>query len=108
MEAHGCDAAALSDLARLRALFQHLVEDLSLHPIADATWHQFEGTGGITGLCLLAESHLACHTFPEYRTLCLNLFCCRPRPEWDFPARLRSEFSASEVRVRCLERPYEP
>jgi S-adenosylmethionine decarboxylase len=107
VEAHGCDAAALTDLGRLRSLFLRLVEDLSLHPVAAPTWHQFDGTGGITGLYLLAESHLACHTFPEYRTLCLNLFCCRPRPEWDFSSRLKSEFSATEVRVRCLDRPYE-
>ena len=108
IEAHGCDAAALADLVKLRALFASLTEALSLHPVGDATFHQFPGTGGITGMCLLAESHLACHTFPEYHSLCLNVFCCRPRPDWDFEAYLKREFAAQAVRVRRIERPFEP
>lgn len=106
IEAHGCDESALADLARLRGLFARLIDVLDLHPVADATWHQFPRTGGITGLSLLAESHIACHTFPEYRSLCLNVFCCRPRPDWDFGAYLREEFGAESVRVRRVERPY--
>jgi len=108
IEAHGCDAAALADLAKLRALFTSLTEALFLHPVGDATFHQFPGTGGITGMCLLAESHLACHTFPEYHSLCLNIFCCRPRAEWDFSEYLKREFAASAVNVRRIERPYLP
>ncbi len=106
VEAHGCDPRALTDPEKLRALFARLVEELSLRPVQEATWHRFPGTGGITGVCLLAESHLACHTFPEYRSLCLNVFCCRSRPEWDFTGYLQKEFAASAVRVRRLERPY--
>ena len=94
VEAHGCDPAALADLTKLRALFVRLAEELSLRAVSDPTWHQFPNTGGITGLCLLAESHLACHTFPEYRSLCLNVFCCRPRPDWDFEGYLKNEFAA--------------
>lgn len=106
IEAHGCSAAGLADLERLRTLFDDLVEGMDLHPVAPATWHQFPVTGGITGLSLLAESHIACHTFPEYGTLCLNVFCCRPRPEWDFVEHLSRSFDAISVSVRRLDRPY--
>src|SRR5947209_15207585 len=107
IEAHGCDAASLADVEKLRALFAKLTEALGLHPVGDARWHQFPGTGGITGLCLLAESHLACHTFPEHGSLCLNLFCCVPRTEWDFETVLRQLFDARSVTIRRLQRPYE-
>jgi S-adenosylmethionine decarboxylase len=106
VEAHGCDSAPLCDVAKLKALFARVIADLVLNPVVEPLWHQFPGAGGVTGLCLLAESHLACHTFPEYGSLCINLFCCRPRPKWDFESYLRREFGARSVRVRCIDRSY--
>jgi S-adenosylmethionine decarboxylase len=106
VEAHGCPAGGLRDLDLLRTLFQALIEELNLHTVGDTLWHQFPHTGGITGLALLSESHLACHTFPEHGSICLNLFSCRPRPRWDFESRLREFLGAGEVTVRHLERDY--
>jgi S-adenosylmethionine decarboxylase len=106
IEAYGCGAAALADRSKLCALFSDLVAAMALRPVGEPVWHQFPDTGGITGLCLLAESHLACHTFPEYRSICLNVFCCLPRPDWDFSAYFAREFGASAVHVRRIERPY--
>jgi S-adenosylmethionine decarboxylase len=97
----------LSDTSALHSLFDQLIDEMDLHPVGDAQWHQFPG-GGITGLALLQESHIACHTFPEHRSLCLNVFCCRPRPDWDFEQYLRRAFGAASVEVRKLDRPYEP
>jgi S-adenosylmethionine decarboxylase len=106
IEAHGCDSSLLADLSKLRGLFAEIMAAMALRPVGEPVWHQFPTTGGITGLCLLAESHLACHTFPEYQSICLNLFCCQPRPDWDFAAYLKREFGATAVNVRRIERPY--
>jgi len=108
VEAHGCNAIALADQRRLEALFGALVGELNLHPLGKTNWHQFPHTGGITGVSLLSESHIACHTFPEYGSLCLNIFCCRPRPGTDFEGLLKKELGASRVSVRTVDRPYEP
>ena len=106
VDAHGCDPAALADLAVLRSLFDRLIAELHLTPVGDPAWHVFARTGGVTGLVMLAESHLACHTFPEHGSICLNLFCCRPRPEWDWEGELRALLGATDVAVRSVERPY--
>ena len=82
------------------------VRDLDLHACGDGRWHQVPDSGGITGMTVLTESHLACHSFPEHGTLCLNLFCCRPRPEWDFSRHLGRLLDAHTVNVRRLNRPY--
>ena len=107
VEAFGCSSQSLRDVAVLQNLFSGIIREMKLRPVGETQWHQFPGTGGITGLCLLAESHLACHTFPEHGSLCLNLFCSLPRAEWDFETILRQLFEADSVSVRRLQRPYE-
>jgi len=106
IDAQGCSAEALRDAGLLRKLFEKIVDDLELHTVGETHWHQFPGTGGITGLCLLSESHLTCHTFPEYGSLCLNLFSCVARPQWDFEKHIIEFFSATSVDVRRIEREY--
>ncbi len=106
IEARDCSAETLRSPDALRVLFAELVNGLNLHPVGETTWHQFAGTGGITGLALLEESHLACHTFPEYGALCLNVFCCRARPDCAFEEYLRRTFDAQQVTVRRMERHY--
>jgi S-adenosylmethionine decarboxylase len=53
---------------------------------------------------MLSESHLACHTYPEHGVLAMNLYCCRPRPEWPWRERLAELVGATRVDVRVCER----
>jgi S-adenosylmethionine decarboxylase len=104
IDAHGCDAVRLRSSEALAALFARVVADLELHPAAPAVWHVFPGEGGITGLLLLSESHLTCHTFPERGFASFNLYCCRPRAEWPWRERLSEMLGATEVDVRATPR----
>lgn len=106
VDAQGGDPARLASVDVLTRLFDAMIHDLGLHVVGEPRWHVFPTTGGITGLYLLAESHLTVHTFPEHGSLCLNLFCCRPRPEWPFADRLREFVGATAVTVRSAERVY--
>jgi S-adenosylmethionine decarboxylase len=104
IEASGCDAGALRDVGRLRGVFARAVRELGLRVLGEPLWHKFPGEGGVTGLAMLTESHLACHTYPEFRVAAFNLYCCRERPEWPWAERLGEMLGATEVRVRSVSR----
>lgn len=38
--------------------------------------HSFTPTGGITGVAILAESHISIHTWPEHSYAALDIFMC--------------------------------
>jgi S-adenosylmethionine decarboxylase len=106
VEAFGCSAERLADIDVISALLDRMVRELDLRPVGAGQWHVFPPPAGITGMLLLAESHLTVHTFPEHRSLCLNLFCCTPRATWPFAERLAELVEAERVTVRHLERAY--
>jgi len=78
--------------------------ELNLQVVGEMLWHQFPEPGGVTGLALLSESHLACHTYPEYGVATFNLYCCRARPEWPWAERLSEMLGARAVKVQAVER----
>ena len=104
VEAEGCFAESLADTTAVRRVCDQIILDLDLSVIGDPLWHKFPHPGGVTGLFLLTESHLACHTYPEHRTATFNLYCCKPRPEWSWPERLVEMLGAERVTVRRLTR----
>jgi S-adenosylmethionine decarboxylase len=58
----------------------------------------------VSGLALLSESHLACHTYPEFGAATFNLYCCRDGAAWTWEEALKEMLGATEVHVRVYER----
>jgi S-adenosylmethionine decarboxylase proenzyme len=69
----------LRDGARLQPLCEQLVDAAGL-TVVGSRFHAFppspRGAIGWTGVLLLAESHLAVHTWPELRAVTLDVFVC--------------------------------
>ena len=106
IEAYGCSSQSLQSLESLQSLFDTIIDELELKPLGIPLWHQFPVSLGITGIWLLQESHLALHSFPEHHSLCLNLFCCKPRPELNWSQHLARLVNAKEVQVHQHVRAY--
>jgi S-adenosylmethionine decarboxylase len=104
VDAHGCRADALRSQATLAQVFARVIDELRLRPVAPPIWHEFPAPGGVTGVVLLSESHLACHTFPETGFAAFNLYCCRPRERWAWEQVLTELLGADGVYVRCEPR----
>jgi spermidine synthase len=74
-----CTSALLTDLEKLSTLCRDATVAAGL-TIVDEKYHVFPDwnghPGGITGAVLLAESHLAVHTWPERRGVTLDVYVC--------------------------------
>ena len=69
-----CDPTHLSDSTELRKRCNQLCKDAELTVLGDF-FFQFEDAG-VTGTVVLAESHIAIHTWPETCTVALDVFVC--------------------------------
>jgi len=72
-----CDPsrAAMTDTDALRVLCLDAVRAAGLGAVGEL-FHRFPSPGGITGVVLLAESHLAVHTWPEIASVTLDVYVC--------------------------------
>jgi S-adenosylmethionine decarboxylase len=104
VDAECCSAELLRDIDAVRSVCEEVITELGLRVVGEPMWHQFPQAGGVTGLYLLTESHLACHTFPETGLATFNLYCCRPRPPFAWEERLRALLGAGRVIVRTAAR----
>lgn len=76
-EYYGCDINILNDLELLEQSMRQAVLRSSA-TIIDSTFHQFN-PHGVSGVIVIAESHMAIHTWPEYGYAAVDFFTCGDR-----------------------------
>jgi S-adenosylmethionine decarboxylase len=72
------DFNSLNDSTRLLKAFERTVSHFSLEALYEPQIHQFEPQG-LTGIVLLAESHISIHTWPERGEAAVDVFTCGGR-----------------------------
>jgi len=104
VDASECQARLLTDLTTLRSICESVIADLGLQVIGEPQCHVFPDPGGVTCLYLLSESHLACHTYPEYQFATFNLYCCRHREPWSWGEELATRLGSRHIEVQQVKR----
>ena len=71
---------------------------------ADATilhshFHHFSPNGGVSGVIVLAESHISIHTWPERNFAAIDIFMCGSCDPYRSLPVLKAAFEATEMRL---------
>ena len=74
VEFEGCDAASLADLEQVTSAMLRAAE-ASGATIITHSFHHFS-PHGVSGAVIIAESHLAIHTWPEHGFAAVDFFSC--------------------------------
>jgi S-adenosylmethionine decarboxylase len=98
-----CDRAVLDDAA---AMEKHLNEAarLSGATIVRSVFHRYNPQG-VSGVVVIAESHVSLHTWPEYGYAAVDFFTCGDRVD-PYMAHdyLKEALHAGDAQVRELKR----
>ncbi|MBN1968357.1 MAG: S-adenosylmethionine decarboxylase proenzyme [Candidatus Delongbacteria bacterium] len=74
VEYYGCRSTALKDVKLIETELQKAAV-LAGATVVGANFHEFSPFG-VSGVVIIAESHLSIHTWPEYGYAAVDLFTC--------------------------------
>jgi S-adenosylmethionine decarboxylase proenzyme len=106
VEFSGCDPGALADLELVTRAMLQAARD-SGATIVTHSFHHFSpqlGEGGVSGAVIIAESHLAIHTWPEHAFAAVDFFSCGSVDMDRGLALLKAAFGATGETRLLLER----
>ena len=100
LELHDCSAEVLHSLESVKTAMVEAAKRAEA-TIVDVVFHEFNPFG-ISGVVVIAESHLSIHTWPEYRYAAVDIFSCGEtlKPS-EAASYLVEQFQAS--RASCVE-----
>ena len=74
LELKDCDKEVLNDLSFLKSILLAAADEAGATVLGES-FHQFNPQG-VSGVVIIAESHLVIHTWPEYGYAAVDIFTC--------------------------------
>ncbi len=97
-----CDPEVIKRVAPTREIIMRAAKECGA-TILDDQFHQFQPFG-VSGVVLIAESHISIHTWPENGFSAVDIFTCgemQPQVAIDI---MRKDFRAKEATVKVVMR----
>jgi S-adenosylmethionine decarboxylase len=89
VELYDCDKEALNNLGFLREVMVNAAIDCGAVVLGES-FHHFSPLG-VSGVVIIAESHLSIHTWPEYGYAAVDVFTCGTAVDPEIAARILIE-----------------
>jgi S-adenosylmethionine decarboxylase len=103
LELFSCDEKVLDDLDAIEKFMKEAAR-VSGATIVESVFHRFQ-PHGISGVVVVAESHLAIHTWPEHGYAAVDFFTCGADIDyWRAHDYLKRTFAAEDSEVKEIER----
>ena len=103
LELYRCDCEKLNDESFLRCTLNR-ASKLANATVLNLISHKFEPQG-VTGIALLAESHISIHTWPESNYSAVDIFTCGKNMMPELASQyLIDSLMAKEHSLRIIER----
>ena len=112
IDGYGGDPDQLSDENVVRVILDRYPEMMGMTKITQPKVLEYRGTKpedwGVSGYVMIAESHIALHTFPERRLVWADIFSCKDFDATAVLEDLKRRFGLEQMDVTTLERNLEP
>lgn len=103
IDLEGCDRERIDDVAFVEAAMREAALKAGATIVAQV-FHRF-APQGVSGVVVIAESHLAVHTWPEFGAVAVDLFTCGTGLRADLAAEcLVGAFRASGAQIQTVAR----
>lgn len=81
LDCYRCNRKKLEDIKFVYNFLDKFADDIGMHKIMPPYTFSYCGTKpedwGISGILLIAESHISAHTFPEKEFVSVDIFSCK-------------------------------
>ncbi len=103
IELFDCDTDVINNLEAVKGALVEAAKRAQA-TIVDVVFHEFNPFG-ISGVVVIAESHLSIHTWPEYRYAAVDIFSCGEVLQPEIAAAyLVEQFAAERTSVVEMQR----
>ncbi len=103
LELHNCSPDRLDDITFIEETLKEAAR-LAGATVVDTVFHHFSPYG-ISGVVVIAESHLAIHTWPEYGYAAIDMFTCGEKVDpYRGVSHMIKQFKSSHWTARSIMR----
>jgi S-adenosylmethionine decarboxylase proenzyme len=103
VEYHRCDPKVLNHKEKIKEVMLKAA-DICGATVLGSSFHNFS-PHGVSGMVVIAESHIAIHTWPEFDYAAVDIFTCGTKVDpWKAYNHIKVCLDSRETNIREIER----